>query len=94
MIACCDAFLPTADFRAATSTSLPAAVLTSSEACQNDTGTSARATYQTLFTMNEGERLRFQYDFDELVCGNVPADMTPTHAVILTHPIGVGIGRW
>ena len=92
-IACCDAFLPTADFRAAIS--LPAAVLTSSDAdaCQNDTGTSARATYQTLYTMNEGERLRFQYDFDELVCGNAPTT-APTHAVILTHPIGVGIGRW
>ena len=92
-IACCDAFLPTADFRAATS--LPAAVLTSSDAdaCQNDTGTSTRATYQTLYTMNEGERLRFQYDFDELVCGNAPAT-APTHAVILIHPIGVGIGRW
>ncbi len=91
-IACCDAFLPTADFRAATS--LPAAaVLTSSDACQNDTGTFARATYQTLFTMDEGERLRFQYDFDELVCGNASGNIS-THAVILTHPIGVGIGRW
>lgn len=66
----------------------------------------SRATYQTLFTMSEGERLRFQYDFDELVLTTDTSSSavrvaststltpTPTHAVMLIHPIGVGIGRW
>ena len=50
--------------------------------------------------MSEGERLRFQYDFDELVIdakeSSAPPTSTPTltHAVMLIHPIGVGIGRW
>jgi len=77
--------------------SLLSEALTSSDACQNDTSTHARATHQTLFTMSEGERLRFQYDFDELVLsGNVSTvgSTAPTHAVLLLHPIGVGIGRW
>ena len=59
----------------------------------------SRATYQTLFTMSEGDRLRFQYDFDELVLSaeassSVASTPTTTHAVLLIHPIGVGIGRW
>ena len=50
--------------------------------------------------MSEGDRLRFQYDFDELVIDSKDSPApptstpTPTHAVMLIHPIGVGIGRW
>lgn len=68
------------------------------------------STYQTLFTSydphnrrssgsetNEttrrGEILRFTYDFDELVVGNDTSSETTT-AVMLLHPIGVGIGNW
>ena len=73
-------------------------------ASADDTAASSRstprATYQTLFTMSEGDRLRFQYDFDELVIDSKDSPApptstpTPTHAVMLIHPIGVGIGRW
>jgi hypothetical protein len=37
--------------------------------------------------------LSFTYDFDELVVGN-DSTSAPTTAVMLIHPIGVGIGRW
>ena len=39
------------------------------------------------------EDLSFTYDFDELVVGN-DSTSAPTTAVMLIHPIGVGIGRW
>ncbi|KAL7548127.1 hypothetical protein ACHAWF_011420 [Thalassiosira exigua] len=35
---------------------------------------------------------RFTYDYDELVVGN--ASKPTTDAVVLVHPIGVGIGKW
>lgn len=46
---------------------------------------SERTTPTTLF--------RISYDYDELVVGNSTASVNTT-AVMLVHPIGVGIGKW
>ena len=37
---------------------------------------------------------RIAYDYDELVIGNTSSTENATTAVMLVHPIGVGIGKW
>ena len=112
---CCDAFLANpSPLRSRHSSIICCQAFGTPSATSDETPTSSksdaiassRATYQTLFTMSEGERLRFQYDFDELVLSteaeasssvastSTPATTHKTHAVLLIHPIGVGIGRW
>lgn len=55
--------------------------------------TSAEISGSGSSSSTRGELLRFTYDFDELVVGNGTSS-EPTSAVMLIHPIGVGIGRW
>ncbi len=42
---------------------------------------------------SDQQRRRFTYDYDELVIGNASRSNATT-AIVLIHPIGVGIGRW
>eukprot|EP00562_Extubocellulus_spinifer_P034259 CAMPEP_0178696052 /NCGR_PEP_ID=MMETSP0699-20121125/9200_1 /TAXON_ID=265572 /ORGANISM="Extubocellulus spinifer, Strain CCMP396" /LENGTH=511 /DNA_ID=CAMNT_0020341825 /DNA_START=29 /DNA_END=1564 /DNA_ORIENTATION=- len=55
--------------------------------------TSEEVSGSSASSLRRGELLRFIYDFDELVVGNGTSS-EPTNAVMLIHPIGVGIGRW